>query len=175
MTIPIIMQECGFGSLKTVVAIISIYSLLSISLMIQYPLFATLGSSQLQGEKSDINAATVYDTHSMILGNNIKNLVILIPNEAHESPNQPKNQLPLANQPYLPQDAVVNQGTTVTWFNGDVDHDHKITISLMDLLTQVLRVEISYTILHQSQSHLTIQVHIILLRQILMITIPVLL
>ena len=129
MTIPIIMQECGFGSLKTVVAIISIYSLLSISLMIQYPLFATLGSSQLQGEKSDINAATVYDTHSMILGNNIKNLVMLIPNEAHESPNQPKNQLPLANQPYLPQNAVVNHGTTVTWFNGDVDHDHKITMS----------------------------------------------
>ena len=72
---------------------------------------------------------TVYDTHSMILGNNIKNLVMLIPNEAHESPNQPKNQLPLANQPYLPQNAVVNHGTTVTWFNGDVDHDHKITMS----------------------------------------------
>jgi plastocyanin len=65
----------------------------------------------------------------MILGDNIKNLVILIPNEAHESTNQPKDQLPLANQPYLPQDAVVNRGTTVTWFNGDVDHDHTITQS----------------------------------------------
>jgi hypothetical protein len=35
----------------------------------------------------------------------------------------------LINQPYLPQNAVVNVGTTVTWFNGDVDHDHTITLS----------------------------------------------
>lgn len=53
--------------------------------------------------------------------------MILIPNEAHESTNQARNQYPLANQPYLPQNAVVNTGTAVTWFNGDVDHDRTIT------------------------------------------------
>ena len=80
-------------------------------------------------QKPDINAANVYQTHKMILGNNIKNLVILIPNEAHESMNQPKNQLPLINQPYVPQNATVNVGTTVTWFHGDVDHKHTITLN----------------------------------------------
>ena len=49
------------------------------------------------------NASSMYDTHLMVLGNNVKNLVILIPNEAHEPVGQQKNQLPLANQPYIPQ------------------------------------------------------------------------
>ncbi len=93
--------------------------------------FATIGSS-IQGNGGDqpnIDASVLYDAHSMVLGDNIKNLVIFVPNEAHESTNQPKDQLPLANQPYLPQNAVVNKGTIVTWFNGDVDHDHTITLS----------------------------------------------
>jgi len=75
-----------------------------------------------------INSSYVFDAHKLVLGNNVKNLVILIPNEAHESTNQPRNQYPLANQPYLPQNAVVNAGTAVTWFNGDVDHERTITV-----------------------------------------------
>jgi hypothetical protein len=71
------------------------------------------------------------NTHRMVLGNNVKNLVILIPNEAHESTNQPRDQYPLANQPYLPQNAVVNVGTAVsfndtgthTYFEKDVNED----------------------------------------------------
>jgi hypothetical protein len=48
-----------------------------------------------------------------VLGNNVKNLVILIPNEAHELINQPKDHYPLANQPYIPQNAIVNVGTAI--------------------------------------------------------------
>ncbi|MGB0026506.1 MAG: hypothetical protein WBP64_06675, partial [Nitrososphaeraceae archaeon] len=77
----------------------------------------------------NIKASSIYQTHTMVLGNNIKNLLILIPDEAHESMNQPKNQLPLINQPYVPQNAVVNVGTTVTWFHADVDHKHTITLN----------------------------------------------
>ena len=99
----------------------------------QYPLFATLerkiGDQEEGEEQPDINASTVYEKHSLIVGDNIKNLGRPIPNEAHESTNQPKNQCPLANQPYLPQNAVVNVGTSVIWFKGDVDHDHTITLS----------------------------------------------
>jgi plastocyanin len=80
-------------------------------------------------QKPNINAANVYQTHTMVLGNSIKNLVILIPDEAHESMNQVKSQLPLINQPYVPQNAVVNVGTTVTWFHADVDHKHTITLN----------------------------------------------
>lgn len=82
-----------------------------------------------QLQQPNINASYVFDTHSLVLGNNVKNLVILIPNEAHESTNQPRDQYPLANQPYLPQKAVVNVGTVVTWFNGDVDHERTITVA----------------------------------------------
>jgi plastocyanin len=75
----------------------------------------------------NINASYVFDAHNMVLGNNVKNLVILIPNEAHESTNQSRDQYPLANQPYLPQNIILNAGTAVTWFNGDVDHERTIT------------------------------------------------
>ncbi len=81
-----------------------------------------------QLQQPNINASYVFDTHRIVLGNNVKNLVILIPNEAHESTNQPRDQYPLANQPYLPQNAIVNVGTVVTWFNGDVDHERTITV-----------------------------------------------
>lgn len=83
---------------------------------------------QQQQQQPSIDASALFDSHTMVLGNNVKNLVIFIPNEAHESTNQAANQYPLANQPYLPQNAVVNTGTTVMWFNGDVDHDRAITL-----------------------------------------------
>jgi len=51
----------------------------------------------------------------MVLGNNIKNLVILIPNEAHEDPTQINKQTRLLNQTYLPENALVNVGTSIAW------------------------------------------------------------
>ena len=81
-----------------------------------------------QSPSSD--ASGIYETKSMDLGNNIKNLVILIPNEGHESQNvgdQSTDQR-LVNQPYIPQSVTVPEGTVIMWFNGDVDHDHKITL-----------------------------------------------
>jgi plastocyanin len=75
-----------------------------------------------------INATSVYDTGQMILGNNIKHLVILIPNEAHESPELEEEQRHIT-QPYVPQKAVVSPGTMVMWFNGDVDHDRTIILN----------------------------------------------
>jgi plastocyanin len=120
-------MQC-FGSGGIVIVVVTLFVAGGIALGIQSPLFATINSMQQGGQQPNINASTIFDTHSMVLGNNIKNLVILVPDEAHESTNQPKNQLPLANQAYLPQNAIVNVGTTVIWFNGDVDHDHKITL-----------------------------------------------
>jgi plastocyanin len=64
----------------------------------------------------------------MVVGKNIKNLVIAIPDEAHEHPNATPKELRIVNQPYLPQNAVVNVGTTVAWFNADVKHHHSITL-----------------------------------------------
>jgi len=86
---------------------------------------------KVEAQSQGIDASSVYETKSLDLGNNIKNLVILIPNEAHESQNigdQSATQRHI-NQPYIPQNAIVSKGTTIAWFNGDVDHDHKITLT----------------------------------------------
>jgi plastocyanin len=85
---------------------------------------------KVEAQSPGIDATSVYETKSMDLGNNVKNLVILIPNEGHESQNigdQSTDQR-LVNQPYIPQSVTVPLGTAITWFNGDVDHDHKITL-----------------------------------------------
>jgi plastocyanin len=81
------------------------------------------------GQKN--NASHLYETKSLNLSPNIKHLVILIPNEGHESQNagDVSSDQRLINQPYIPQSATVNAGTMVVWFNGDVDHDHKITLT----------------------------------------------
>jgi plastocyanin len=85
--------------------------------------------SETFGQKS--TASDLYETKSLELSPNIKHLVILIPNEGHESqnPGDISSDQRLINQPYIPQQATVNLGTTVIWFNGDVDHDHKITLT----------------------------------------------
>lgn len=72
--------------------------------MIAYAENATVTESS----QTNINANSLYNNRTMILGNNVKNFVIIIPDEAHESLIQRKNQLPLTNQPYFPQHLVTN-------------------------------------------------------------------
>ncbi len=81
-----------------------------------------------QRTQPNTNAANIYNNHTMTLGKNIKNLVILIPNEAHEPPGLPK-ELRVVNQPYLPQNVVANVGTTIVWFPTDVPHNHQVSVA----------------------------------------------
>ncbi|MGB0027190.1 MAG: hypothetical protein WBP64_10145 [Nitrososphaeraceae archaeon] len=93
------------------------------------PLFSSafaVGETQ-QNQQPNIKASNIYQTHNTVLGKNIKNLIIEIPNEGHEDPTQSK-ELRVVNQPYLPRNAIVNTGTTVTWFNADASHKHQITL-----------------------------------------------
>lgn len=84
-------------------------------------------SSNITNAFAKLDSKSIYEQkEANIVDKNIKNFVILIPNEGHESTNQDKDQYPLANQPYIPQNLVIGKGTAVTWFNGDVDHDHII-------------------------------------------------
>jgi hypothetical protein len=80
---------------------------------------------QQQQQKPSIKASDIYQTRTIVLGNDIKNLIIIIPDEGHEQPNQSPKELRIINQPYTPQNAVVNVGTTVRWFNADVNHPHQ--------------------------------------------------
>jgi plastocyanin len=91
-----------------------------------YSAFAIGETQQLW--QPDIKASDIFQYYTMVLGKDIKNLVIVIPNEGHEDPTQGPKELRVVNQPYLPQNAVVNVGTTVTWFGGDAGHQHSISL-----------------------------------------------
>jgi plastocyanin len=80
-----------------------------------------------QKQQPNIKASNIYRMQTMVTGKNIKNLVILIPNEAHEDTRQIK-ETRLLNQTYVPENTVVNVGTTVTWLNADAGHRHSITL-----------------------------------------------
>jgi hypothetical protein len=65
--------------------------LLSSSFAIPYNALAQ-SQSQLQKQSQqqpNIKGSNIYQTQTIILGKNIKNLVILIPNEGHEDPTAP--------------------------------------------------------------------------------------
>ena len=91
--------------------------------------FAITKSTNSEQQKPSIKASDIYQTHTIVLGKDIKNLVIMIPDEGHEQPNQSPKELRIINQPYIPQNAVVNVGTAVTWFNADADHPHTISLT----------------------------------------------
>jgi plastocyanin len=81
----------------------------------------------IESNQPEINATNLYKTHNMILGNNVKNLVILVPNEAHEPYSLKEQQL--INQAFIPQNVRMNVGTTIVFFNADVGHDHREVIT----------------------------------------------
>jgi plastocyanin len=76
----------------------------------------------------NFNATSVYDSGRMILGDNVKHLVILIPNEGHHGPGE-EDEARFIAQPFVPQNVVIGPGTQVTWFNGDVGHEHNIVVN----------------------------------------------
>ena len=80
----------------------------------------------IENNQPDINATNLYETHNIALGNNVKNLVILVPNEAHEPYSLKEQQL--INQAFIPQNVRMNVGTTIVFFNADVGHDHREVI-----------------------------------------------
>jgi plastocyanin len=55
-------------------------------------------------------------------------MVRLIPNEAHHGPGE-EDEARYLNQPFVPESVTISPGTNVVWFNGDVGHEHNITIS----------------------------------------------
>ena len=75
----------------------------------------------------NLNATSVYDSGQMVLGSNVKHLVIVIPNEGHHGPVE-EDEARFIAQPFLPQNAIVVSGTQVAWFNGDVGHEHNIVV-----------------------------------------------
>ena len=84
-------------------------------------------TDQVGNNTSGISAQDVYQNRMMAFGDNIKNIIILLPNEGHESPALPQEQR-IINQPYVPENIVASPGTNIIWLNGDVGHSHVITL-----------------------------------------------
>jgi hypothetical protein len=103
-------------------SIVSITSLLFSMLLI-----SSSTISFAQDSKSDNMAYQILDSQTLNLPHSVRNFVILIPNEAHESPLLPKEQR-LINQPYVPQHLFASAKINIAWFSGDVGHTRKITL-----------------------------------------------
>lgn len=86
--------------------------------------FAQSNSSEGQ---PNIDTENIFNTKTMTLGNNIQNLIILIPNEGHHAAGE-DNEARFLDQHFVPESAVVNTGTTVQWFNGDAGHERTIEV-----------------------------------------------
>jgi plastocyanin len=80
--------------------------------------------AQGNNQQPNINAVNLFNTQTMVLGNNVKNLVILIPNEGHHGPNEARFLEPS----FVPANAVINTGTAVAWYNGDFGHQRAVNV-----------------------------------------------
>jgi plastocyanin len=89
--------------------------------------YITPNSIAFAQTQPNLNATSIYDSGQMVLGSNVKHLVIAIPNEGHHGPGE-EDEARFIAQPFLPQDAIVGPGTQVAWFNGDVGHEHNIVV-----------------------------------------------
>lgn len=77
--------------------------------------------------QSTFVAEDLFNTKTMTLGGNVKHLVILVPNEGHHEEGE-ENEARFLDQHFVPENPVINAGTTVSWFNGDVGHERTINV-----------------------------------------------
>ncbi len=101
-------------------------TLLGFGLTLVFSMLDGIGFASSQSFGADI-ASRVLNNKSMDLTGNVKNVIILLPNEGHESPSM-SEEARLISQPYVPENLEVSPGTNIMWFNGDVGHDHKVTV-----------------------------------------------
>jgi plastocyanin len=81
----------------------------------------------VNNSQSTFVAEDLFNTKTMTLGSNVKHLVILIPNEGHHDEGE-DNEARFLDQHFVPENAVINTGTAVSWFNGDVGHERTINV-----------------------------------------------
>ena len=99
--------------------IILVFTILAITSFLYYSSSADTVSAQVNNSGSgnnqpNINAQSLFNTKTMVMGNNVKNLVILIPDEGHHGPNE-VDEARFLEQQFVPANAVFNAGTTVAW------------------------------------------------------------
>jgi plastocyanin len=101
-------------------------TLLGVGIGLVFSMLNGIGFASSQSFGPD-TLSRVLDNKSMDMTGNVKNIIILLPNEGHESPAM-SEEARLINQPYVPENLEVSPGTNIIWFNGDVGHNHKVTV-----------------------------------------------
>ncbi len=97
------------------------------ALLISIGLISSLTISFAQNSRSQNMASQILNHQTLILPKSVRNFVILIPNEAHESPLLPKEQR-VINQPYVPQHLFAPKDINIAWYSGDVGHTRKLIL-----------------------------------------------
>ena len=115
----------------TFALIISISYSLTNDVFAQQNLTDNVNTNTNTNNQPNINAENVFNTKTMTSGGNLKDLVILIPNEGHHAAGEDKESRFL-DQHFVPENAIINTGTTVSWFNGDVGHERTIDVKDID-------------------------------------------
>ncbi len=123
-----------------------------------------ISSSGIANLQPNINAESIFDTKTMTLGNNIQNFVILIPNEGHHGEGE-ENEARFLDQHFVPENAAVNVGTTLLWFNGDVGHERTIDVKGSDG-NSVFNTGLLQIVNHQGHILSAIQEHSIMKQKV---------
>ena len=123
---------CRIDLTKPIVGIERIYAfafllLITLASTISTINFFPMTWAYQENQSNNINATYIYQTHSMILSPNVKSLIILIPNEAHEPSSLKEQQL--INQAFIPKYVKLHLGTKIVFFNADVGHNHHVLIT----------------------------------------------
>jgi plastocyanin len=105
----------------------SLFLIMTMSLITPPYITANASSSSSLAQIPNINVTNLYENKAMVLGNNVRHLIILIPNEGHHGPGEEDESRFIA-QPFVPQNAAISPGTQVVWYNGDVGHEHNIVV-----------------------------------------------
>ena len=94
-------------TIRTITLTLILLSTFAISYIIldntTYDIFVAFAVNDTSAvNQSTLDVKEVYDQKTLQFDNTVHNVVVLIPDEAHESINQKKSQWPLANAPYIP-------------------------------------------------------------------------
>jgi plastocyanin len=115
---------------KLIFSVISIFSIM----------VALTNASSLNvfGQINTTTAGSIFQNKSLVIPPNIKQLVILIPNEGHHGPGE-EDEARFIADPFVPQNFVASPGTRIIWYNSDVGHEHNIVVRDASSNNQIFR------------------------------------
>lgn len=98
----------------------------------------------------------MFNTKTITTGNNVQYLVILIPDDGHHGKGE-EGKAVFLDQHFVPDNAIINTGTTVLLCNGDASHERTIDVKNSNDDSVFNIDEITYSQPSESLSLVTIE------------------